>query len=251
MPSWVPAVVVTLAVSTVSAYGFLLLRCRGRGRPFGPLARWWAVATIVFTAAVSTGLGVAAVAASHHVRAAYVGLVLPSSLLLGESISRRIRDRDRLMPERLVACLTLPLHRLSDRMGEDLQNWCDARLQPVWENAQQISGAAIYYYSQVENRVKDTQAREELDRSRQSIVRKCKIVLLIDRETDPDRLWAALRSHLDMQNMNKYSADDLVNLARRLEIEAGNELLLFLAHLYRLGYRKLLIYGFRTPGGSR
>ncbi len=251
MPSWVPAVVVTLVLSVVSAYGFLLLRYRRSGRPFGPLARWWAVATVVFTAAISTGLGLAVVAASHHVRAAYVGLVLPSSLLLGESISRRIHERDSLMPERLVACLAFPLRRLNDRMGEDLQNWCDARLQPVWQNAQRISEAAIYYYSQVESRLKNIQAQEEFDHSRQSIVRKCKIVLLIDRGTDPDMLWAALRSHPDMQNMNKHSADDLVNLARRLEIEAGNELLLFLAHLYRLGYHKLLIYGFRTPSRPR
>lgn len=149
MPSWVAGVVGTFALSLVSAYGFLQLRYRKAGRPFGPHAKWWAAAVIVITAAVSTGLGVAAVAASHHVRAVYVGLILPSGLWLGESFNERARQRGSLVPKQLIARLTLSLRRLNDGMGDDMQDWCDARLRVVWQKPQRISDAAHYYYSQV------------------------------------------------------------------------------------------------------
>ena len=53
--------------------------------------------------------------------------------------------------------------------------------------------------------------------------------------------------HPTTQNTRKYSVDDLPRLASRLEVEAQNELHLFLAYVYRLGYHKLLIYPFRPP----
>lgn len=246
MPSWVAGVVGTFALSLVSAYGFLQLRYRKAGRPFGPHAKWWAAAVIVITAAVSTGLGVAAVAASHHVRAVYVGLILPSGLWLGESFNERARQRGSLVPKQLIARLTLPLRRLNDGMGDDMQDWCDARLRVVWQKPQRISDAAHYYYSQVAGRLKDVQAREELIRWRESIAHKVKIVLLIDREPTPARLHVALQSHPSTRNVRKYAPDDLPLLARRLEKEAESEFGLFLASLYRLGHRKLLIYPFRT-----
>lgn len=248
MPSWVVAVAGTFALSMVSAYIFLRLRCRRAGHPFGPRAKWWAAGIVVITATVSTGLGVAWVAASHHIRAVYAGLLLPSGLWLGESLSRRSHQRDSQMPRRLFACLTLPLRRLNDRMVEDLQDWCEVRAKVVWQRPRQMSEAVQYYYNQVTGRLKDVQALQQLDYWRQSIAHKTKIVLLIDRRADPDEIRDALQSHPDTENMRKYDADDLKNLARRLEADAGNEMLLFLASLYRHGYRKLLIYPARTRG---
>src|SRR5215831_4828574 len=80
MPGWVTGVIATFVLSTASAYVFLRLRCKGTGSPFGPHARWWAGIVIVITAAVSTGLGMAAVAAGDHLGPAYIGLILPSGL---------------------------------------------------------------------------------------------------------------------------------------------------------------------------
>jgi hypothetical protein len=60
--------------------------------------------------------------------------------------------------------------------------------------------------------------------------------------------------HLSAQDIRRYGGDDPARLARRLEADALNELHLFLAYIYRLGYRKLLIYPFRpapvTPAAA-
>jgi hypothetical protein len=53
--------------------------------------------------------------------------------------------------------------------------------------------------------------------------------------------------HPATQHVPKYNDDDPQRLARRLEVEALNELHLFLAYAYRLGYHKMLIYPFRPP----
>src|SRR5229473_7589197 len=118
MLSWFAEVAGAFALSTVSAYGFLLLRCRGVGPPFGPRARWWAVTIIVITAIISTGLGLALAAVSHLIEAVYISLVVPSILLLSK----------------------LPA-RLYDRMGDDMQDWCDTRLKAVEANPQWIADA--------------------------------------------------------------------------------------------------------------
>ena len=243
MPSWVVGVVGTFVLSLLSAYGFLWLRCRGVGPLFGPRARGWAFLIVVATALVSTGLGLLLVAASHHIRAAYVGLIVPSGLWLTTLIQR---DRH-LVPKPLAARLTMPLGRLYDRMGDDMEDWCDTRLRAAAEKPQWISAAAKYYYDQVEGRIKDKKAREELDRWRESIVHKISIVRLISLDTTPERLQESLYMHPATQNTRKYDVGDPERLRRRLEAEALNEMHLFLAHVYQLGYHKLLIYPFR-PG---
>jgi len=246
MPGWVLAVFVTFVVSTASACVFLRLRCRGIGRAFGPRAKWWAVVIVVGTAVVSTAVSVAAVTAGHHANAAFVGLILPGVLWLGEPFSQRLQ-RGSLIPTGLAACLTLPLRRHNDRMGEDLSDWCDVRVRAVWQDPQRILDATRYYYSQAAGRPKSAQAQEELDSRLGSITHKIKVVQMVDRGTDPDKVRDALQSHPATQNTRKYSIDHLEHLARRLEHEAGSELALLLAHLYRLGYRKLLIYPSRMP----
>jgi len=245
MPIWAETVG-TIAVSLVSAYIFLLLRCRGTGYPFGPRARWWAITIVVITAAVSTGLGLAAVAVGEHGLAAYVGLLLPSGLWLSKASAQR-RPGASLVPEALAGWLTLPLLRLDDRMGDDMQDWCDIRLKVAASRPQWLADAAQYYYNQVATRLRDAQARDQLSRWRESIAHKVRIVRLIGLDTTPARLQAVLQSHPSTRDTRKYHADDLSRLTRRLVSEAENELHLFLAYLYRLGYHKLLIYPFRTP----
>jgi hypothetical protein len=247
MPTWVVDVVGTFALSVVSAYGFLRLRCRGVGPAFGPRARSWAITIVIGTAIVSTGLGLAIVAASHHIRAAYVGLIVPSGLWLSKLSTQRDRQRASLIPKPLVAGLTLPLGRLYDRMGDDMQSWCDARLKAASERPQWISDAAKYYYDQVDGRLKDSQARTQLRSWRESIMHKIRIVRLIGLDTTPARLQAELQFHPSTQDMRKYADKDLPRLARRLETEAHNELHLLLMYVYRLGYHKLLVYPFRAP----
>jgi hypothetical protein len=237
MLGWVVGGVGTFVVSLAFACVFLQMRCRGVGPPFGPHARPWGVFIAVATALVSTGFGLLILAASHETSAALAGIVVPGGLWL-TSVSP---PRDRLRAGRL----TRPLSHLYDAMGEDMQAWCDIRHRAAAEEPQWISDAAKYYYDQVKGRIKDQRALDELRDWRDSIVHKISIVRLINLETTPARLHDSLQKHPSTQNLRRYAADDPERLSRRLESDATNELDLFLARVYRLGYHKLLIYPFR------
>ena len=237
MLGWVVGGIGTFAVSLVFACVFLQMRCRGVGPPFGRHARPWAVFIVLATALVSTGVGLLILAASHQAPAALAGVVVPGGLWL-TSVSP---PRDRLQ----AGWLTRPLNNLYDAMGVDMQAWCDIRHRAATEEPQWISDAAKYYYDQVKGRVKDRRALEELCDWRDSIVHKISIVRLINLDTTPARLREWLQKHPSTQKLRRYDDDDLPRLARRLESDATNELDLFLASVYRLGYHKLLIYPFR------
>jgi len=241
MLDWVVGGVGTFFVSLVFAWLFLLIRCRGVGPPFGPHAKPWAIFIAVATAVASAGLGLLILAASHQAPAAYVGIVVPGGLWL-----TRVGPPDR--PR--AGWLTRPLSRLYDGMGEDMQAWCDIRHRAAAQEPQWISDAAEYYYDQVRVRIKDQRALEELCDWRDSITHKISIVRLIHLDTTPARLREALQNHSCTRNVRRYADDDLPRLARRLESDALNELNLFLAAVYRLGYHKLLIYPFR-PSANR
>jgi len=236
MPDFVVGVVGTFVLSLGLAYGLLRLRCRRIGPPFGPRARPWAFLIVVGTAILSTGVGLLIVAASNHIHAAYFGIIVPGGLWFSK-----------MPPEHLVSrtvadWLALPFRRLYDRMGDDMQDWCDTRLRAAEVKPQWIADAATYYYDQVRGRLKDGRARTRLDDWQESVTHKIEIVRLIELDTTPARLREALRKH---PFMPKYDDDDLPQLASRLESDALNELHLFLAYIYRLGHHKLLIYPFR------
>ncbi len=247
MVNWLVGAVGTFILSLILSYGFLRLRCRGIGPPFGRRSRYWAFFIVVATAIVSTGLGLLIVAASNHVHAAYVGVIVPAGLWFSKFPPQRDQDlRLRTMP----MLLTLPLSRLYDRMGDDMQDWRDIRLSAVSEEPKWVSDAVTYYYGQVAGRLRDAKARADLDRWRDSITHKINIVRLIDMDASAARLRIALQMHPATQHIRKYDDGDLRRLARRLESEALNELGLFLAYVYRLGHHKLLIYPFR-PSAQR
>ena len=244
MPDWVVGVVGTFALSPILASRFLLLRCRGIGSPFGPRARPWALLIVVATAIVSTGVGLIVGVASHQPLAAYAGIIVPSGLWFINVPPSRDLD---LRPRTRAALLTLPFSRLYDRMGDDMQDWCDTRLRAASGKPQWIADAVTYYSDQVEGRLKNERARANLESWRESITHKIGIVRLISRDTTPARLETVLQLHPATQNMRRYADDDLLRLARRLEAEALNELHLFLASVYRLGYHNLPPYPYKPP----
>ena len=239
MLGWVVGGVGTFIVSLAFSCWFLHVRCRKIGRPFGPRARPCAILIVLGTALLSVGLGLIILAASEQPPAAYLGILVPGGLWIAG-----VTPRDR--PGRL----TRPLGRLYDSMGEDMQAWCDVRRRAAAERPQWISDAVEYYAGQVEGQLKDRQAQTELRRWRESIVHKISIVRLINLDTTATRLRDSLHKHASTRHVRKYSDDDLPRLARRLETEALNELNLYLAYVYRLGYHRLLIYPFR-PGVHR
>jgi hypothetical protein len=243
MPDWVAGVVGTFALSLILAYGFLRLRCRRIGPPFGPHARFWAFGIVLGTAALSTGVGLLIVAASHHVDAAYIGILVPSALWLNKVPPQG----DRLSSGRTfsIGVLTVPFGRLYEQMGDDMLDWCDTRIRAASAKPQWIADAVTYYYDQVRGGLKDGQTRADLGRWQESITHKIGIVQLISLDTTPARLRESLRRHPSTQHISKDADDDPPRLARRMESDALSELNLFLAYVYRLGYHKLLIYPFR------
>lgn len=203
------------------------------------------MAIILGAVAMSTALGLAVVAVSHHLHAAYVGLVLPSALWFGKASWRRDGSQGGPVTGPLVDGLMFPLRRLDDLMGEDMQDWCDTRSRAVAGRPSWVADAAQYYHTQTARRVKDHQARHKLDQWRESIDHKIKMAQLADLGS-PVRLRDGLRSHPSTQNLRKYNPAD-PRLAERLRSDAENELHLFLFTLYRLGFYNLLIYPFRPP----
>jgi len=183
------------------------------------------------------------VAASHHVDAAYIGILVPSALWLGKLPPQG----DRLSSGRTfsVGVLTVPFGRLYERMGDDMLDWCDTRIRAASAKPQWIADAVTYYYDQVRGGLKDGRARADLSRWQESIAHKIGIVRLISLDTTPARLQEFLQRHPSTQQIRKDADDDPPRLARRLESDALSELNLFLAYVYRLGYHKLLIYPFR------
>jgi hypothetical protein len=244
MPGLVLGGVVTFAVSLVVACWFLRWRCRGIGPPFGPRARYWACFIVAATASVAAVVGVLLLATSRV--PAYIGILVPGGLWLSKLPPQRDRD---MLPRAWPALLTLPFSRLYDRMGDDMQAWCDTRIEAARPRPQWIAAAAQYYWNQM-GRVTDRRARADLDRWRDSIAHKIAMVNLIDLDPGPGRLRVSLQMHPSTQHARKYSEDDPARTARRLETEALNELNLFLAYAYRLGYHTMLIYPFR-PGAHR
>jgi hypothetical protein len=239
MPGLVLGGVVTFAVSLVVACWFLRWRCRGIGPPFGPRARYWAFFIVAATASVAAIVGVLLLATSRV--PAYIGILVPGGLWLSKLPPQRDRD---MLPRAWPALLTLPFSRLYDRMGDDMQAWCDTRIEAARPRPRWIAAAAQYYWNQM-GRVTDPRARADLDRWRDSIAHKIAMVNLIDLDPGPGRLRVSLQMHPSTQHARKYSGDDPARTARRLETEALNELNLFLAYAYRHGYHTMLIYPFR------
>ncbi len=242
MAGTVVGAVGTFALSIILSWGFLRLRCRKIGPAFGPHARYWAIFIVLATAVVSTAAGLLIVAASHHDHAAYFGIIVPGGLWFRKFPPQRDRD---MLPRTLSGPLTLPFSRLYDRMGDDMEDWCDTRIRAASPKPRWISDAVIYYHNQVSARLRDTQALAILEGWRSSITHKISVERMISLDTTPARVRAALQAHPATQHVRGYADEDLPRLARRLEAEALNELHLFLMYVYRLGYHKLLIYPFR------
>ena len=64
-------------------------------------------------------------------------------------------------------------------MGDDMQDWCDARLSWASQSPLGLTDAVEYYYGQVTGRLTDERDRARLYRWRESVTYKISIVRLI------------------------------------------------------------------------
>ena len=241
MPGLVLGVVVTFALSLILSCTFLRMRCRGVGTPFGRRARSWGMFIAVGTAAVSTAVGMLIVAASSHSGAAYAGIIVAPGLLLSKVPPQRDLE---MRPRTGAHLVTLPFSRLYDRIGDDMQAWCDFRMAAAKSEPRYLGHTAQYYWNQM-SRIRDRRTRDILDTWRRSIVHKMDCVRLIDLDASPAKLRDAFQQHPCTQHIRHFTDDDLIWLARRLESDAESELNQFLSRAYQLGYHKMLVYPFR------
>jgi hypothetical protein len=242
VPGLVLSGVATFVLSLVVACKVLPMRCRGTGPPFGPRARYWASFIVVSTAIVSTAVGLLIAVATSSAPAALVGVIVSGGLWFAKVPPYRDLNME---PRSRSSLPTLPFLRLYERMGQDMEAWCKIRCEATEPKPQYIADAVEYYWNQMK-RVTDRRDRDLLDHRRASIAHKISLVRLIDLDAGPRRLEAQLQLYSSTANPRKYNVDDQDGLAERLTNDALTELDKFLAHAYRLGYHKMLIYPFRV-----
>jgi hypothetical protein len=241
MPGLVLGVVVTFALSLFLSCRFLRMRCRGVGTPFGRHARPWGMFIAVGTAVVSTAFGLLIVAASRHSGAAFAGIIVAPGLLLSKvppqrDLEVRLRTNAHL--------LTLPFSRLYDRIGDDIQDWCDYRMAAAKSEPRYLGHTVQYYCNQM-SKVRDQRTLGILDTYRMAIVHQMDCIRLIDLDASHAKLRDAFQQHRSTQLIRFATNDDLIRIAKKLECDAESELYQFLAHAYQLGYHKMLVYPFR------
>jgi hypothetical protein len=137
---------VTFALACISASLFLVLRCEGKGRAFGPRSRRWAVSVIALTSVLSTVGAYITVTAAHHLPQAFLGLgvLVPSSLWLGE-IRQGSAEHRNAYRDASTLWVTWLLARMHEAMAEDREQWCEAHVNPHWEPDELLRAARHYH----------------------------------------------------------------------------------------------------------
>jgi hypothetical protein len=233
--------VLTFVLACISAAFFLVLRFEGKGRPFGPRSRRWALAVAGATGAVSTlaALGLAVI--GHYMPSALVGLgiVAPSTLCLD-----RIRDDKDDRPSMLGTAATLWLvwlmRQVEEAMAEDKAEWCEDRVNPEWFDDELVLAAHSYH-----DFVRERLSPGECERHRVQVIvadveERLHVARLIDSHAPPEAIAEALRSpRLAEQAWYERNLDDLTRLGNRLQHDARRDVRHLLtvaygARLYRL-----------------
>ncbi|MFG1702103.1 hypothetical protein ACFLIM_02820 [Nonomuraea sp. M3C6] len=229
----------TVALATVSAVGFLLLRCQGKGRPFGPAGRWLAIAITILTGCLSAAVALVSGAVLNQYLATVLGAVAPSGLWLGQM---RAKDEDRrsLAREAATFWLVSLLARLDQAMAEDQRLWCEKRVDDSW-NVYELSLAAHRYHERIVERLSPEERRRERVHARlDAIERRLDVAALIEDGAARSKVVTALNGsrHTRLARYERY-LNDLTRLHGVLRHDAESDLLRLLASAYRAGYRSL------------
>jgi hypothetical protein len=231
----------TFALALISATIFLLLRCEGKGRVFGPRSRWWAGSVIGLTSVISAAASYIAMTATHHVPSTILvlGVLAPSTLWLGEirqgSVERRnvYRDASTLWLTRILA-------RMHEAMAEDRMDWCEAHLDPHWE-PDEVLRATRFYHDYLEERLTaEERRRARLRWLMHNIEARLDVARLIGSGAARAKVAAALGpSRLAQESRYRRSLDDLGRLAALLRHDAERDVARMLAVAYNAGYHRL------------
>ncbi len=235
---------VTVALACASATLFLLLRCEGKGRAFGPRSRWWATAVIGLTGVLSTALAFVTFTVAHRLPAAFVslGVLAPSTLWLGQ-IREGATERRSVYRDTLTLWLTRLLARMNEAMTEDREDWCEARIDPEWHTDELILAARFYHKYLHERLSAEERRRFRIRALRHAIEVRLDIARLIEGNSGRAKVAAALSAaRIPQEPRYRRSLDDLTRLDRLLHHDARQDLSRLLSAAYSAGLRRLERY---------
>lgn len=235
---------VTFGLACLSASLFLVLRCEGKGRAFGPHSRWWAVSVIALTSVLSTAAAYLTVTAAHHLPKAFLslGILIPSSLWLGE-IRQGSAERRNAYRDASTLWLTWLLARMHEAMAEDRTVWCEGHVDPHWET-DELLHAARFYHDYLEQRLSpEARRRARLRSLLHNIEARLDLARFIETGAARAKVTAALNaSRLAQEARYRRSLDDLGRLAALLRHEAQRDVARMLTVAYNAGFHRLARY---------
>ena len=234
----------TFVLACISAAFFLVMRCEGKGRAFGPRSRRWALLVAVLTGALSTAAVAVLGALGHYVPAALLGLgvVAPSSLCL-DRIRDGLPDRRSTYAAAATLWLSWLLTRMDDEMVEDKTRWCEERVDSDWHDDELLL-AAHYYHDYLADRMSDGERRRhKIHAMLDSIETRLDITRIIDSGAPKSKIADTLgASRLGREHRYKRNLDDVTRLGGRLRNDAERELVRMLAAAYGCGLYRLPVY---------
>ncbi|MFI6598353.1 hypothetical protein ACIBHX_19015 [Nonomuraea sp. NPDC050536] len=232
----------TVGLAILSAVAFLLLRCQSRGRPFGPQARWLALAVVLLTGCASAVVALAGGFLLNQYLSTALGVIAPSGLWLSQ-VRAREEDRRSLAREAATFWLVTLLARLDQAMAEDQLVWCERRVDDSW-SIYELSLAAFRYHERIRERLTPEERRRARVHARlDAIERRLDVAALIEDGAPRSKVVTALRGsrHTKTPRYERY-LNDLTRMHGILRHDAENELLRLLAIAFRAGYRSLPVF---------
>jgi hypothetical protein len=234
----------TFVLACASATFFLLIRCEGRGRAFGPRSRRWALLVVAATGSLSTAAALGLAALGHYMPTAIMtlGVAAPSGLCLGR-IREGIPERRTVYGAAATLWLGWLLARMSEGIAEDKLRWCERRVDPAW-HADELIMAAHHYHDYLTERLSDEDRRRYRIRVIvQDVETRLDIVLLIDTHAARSRIVAAMNAtRIGKEARYQRNLDDLTRLGNRLRHDARRDLERLLAAAYISGLYRLEPY---------
>jgi hypothetical protein len=234
----------TFALACVSATFFLFLRCQGKGNPLGPHSRWWSLAVVGITGALSTGATLLVGMIIEQMPSGLVGLstVAPCWLWISH-----IRDGE---PERRSPYseaanlwLTWLLSRMTEGMAQDKAEWIEIRASPEWGTHDLIMAARSYHEYLHERLTAAERRRYRIRALMRNIETRLDVARLIDNSARPAKVIVALNaSRLTQDPRYLRNRDDLGRVGDLLRHDAHRDLIRMLTPAYNLGLRRLSPY---------
>lgn len=234
----------TFVLACVSAAVFLMLRCEGKGRPFGPRSRGWAVLVIGFTGALSAGLAEAVAVLGHYAPLAILslGIAAPSGLCL-DRIREGIPDRRSTYSAAATLWLSWLLVRMQDEMAEDKKQWCEQRIDPEWHDDELLI-AAHSYHEHLAARLTDAEwKRYKIRTLLLDLESRLDIARVIGSGASRSRIEDAINASRHRRDPRYHrSIDDPTTLGNRLRHDAERDLTRMLAAAYCASLYRLAPY---------